>query len=197
MKKSLMIVILISLGLAALAQQTPSNEFIIDRTKPYVYIKFDHIGPRAPVQRGEVNVGLWLRVVNNCRLPIVFASFKMPAGEMGVGLADETVETEPTLQIYSTAEEGRELQKRERLKRLKHKPEGYSLETAGVVRVQPGEDVLFSVPVNHVDDNWYMRVKFALDLNKSSLATGPFTYLPFYEWDIPKELRSPVVRTPR
>jgi hypothetical protein len=82
------------------------------------------------------------------------------------------------------------------LRKLKHKPEGYSSETAGIVRVQPGEDILFSVPLNHVDDDWYMRVRFALDLDKSSVAVGPFTYLPFYKWDIPKESRQTVATPP-
>jgi hypothetical protein len=61
----------------------------------------------------------------------------------------------------------------------------------GVARVQPGEEILFSIPLNHVDmdGDWYMRVKFALDLNSSSISVGPFTYLPFGRWDIPKEFR--------
>jgi hypothetical protein len=172
------------------AQNSSVQDFVIDQSRPYVYLKFDHIGPRKPIQNGKVNTGLWLRVVNNCRIPIVFQSFNMPTGIPGVGIMDEVVEDEPILQIYSTPEEGKEVQRREKLRKLKQKPKGYSPETAGVVRVQPGTDMLFSVPLNHVEDDWYMRVKFALDLGKSSVAVGPFTYLPFYEWDIPKELRS-------
>ena len=114
----------------------------------------------------------------------------MPNGEPGAGLMDEVVETEPMLQIYSTLEEERKIQRSEELRKAKHKPEGYSSEVSGVARVQPGGVILFSVPLNHVDDDWYMRVKFALDLNRSSVAVGPFTYLPFYKWEIPKELRS-------
>jgi len=73
-----------------------------------------------------------------------------------------------------------------RKERLKHKPVGYSFEVSGVAKVQPGEQILVSFPLNHVDEYWYLRVKFALDLNNSSVAVGPFTYLPFYKWDIPK-----------
>jgi len=43
--------------------------------------------------------------------------------------------------------------------------------------------------MSHVDDFWYLRIKFALELNRSSVAIGPFTYLPFYKWDIPKNER--------
>jgi hypothetical protein len=194
--KRLSVVFFLLLVANAFAQNRSAPDFVIDQSKPYVYLKLDHIGLRKPIQNGESNTGLWLRVVNNCRIPIVFESFSMPPGVHGVGLIDEVVENEPVLQIYSTPEEGKDIQRHEKLRKLKHKPEGYSSETAGVVRVQPGTDILFSVPLNHVDDDWYMRVKFALDLDKSSVSVGPFTYLPFYEWDIPKELRPAKAATP-
>jgi hypothetical protein len=159
------------------AQNRGAQDFVIDQSNPYVYLKFDHIGPRKPVRTGEDNMGLWIRVVNNCRIPIVFTGFSMPAGEIGVGLMDEVVDAEPTLQVSSTAEEAKKIRQRERLRKSKHKPTGYSSETAGIFRVQPGADILFSVPLNHVDDDWYLRVKFALELDKSSASIGPFTYL--------------------
>ena len=145
------------------AQTVSVKDFVIDESRPYAYLKFDHIGPRKPVQDGEGDVGIWLRVVNNCRIPIS--------------------------KILNSAEEEKEFEQHEQLRKMKQKPVGYSSETGGVIRVQPGKEVLFSVPLNHVDDDWYMRVKFALELNTSSISVGPFTYLPFYEWDIPKEFR--------
>jgi hypothetical protein len=171
------------------AQNRGAQNFVIDNSKPYVYLKFDHIGPRKPIRNGEDKMGLWIRVVNNCRIPIVFTGFSMPTGEIGVGLMDEVVDTEPTLQISSTPEEAKKIQQRERLRKSKHKPTGYSSETASIVRVQPGADILFGVPLNHVGNDWYLRVKFALELDKSSVSVGPFTYLSFQEWDIPKDLR--------
>jgi hypothetical protein len=189
--KRLSVLLFLLLVASASAQNKSGQDFVLDQSKPYVYLKFDHIGPRKPLQ-GEGNTGLWLRVVNNCSIPIVFESYNVDDDEPGVGLADEVVETEPILQIFSQEEE-KETQRREKLRKskLKHKPKGYSLEIYGTVRVQPGTDILFSVPLNHVDadDDWYMRVKFALDLDKSSIVAGPFTYLPFHEYDIPKELR--------
>lgn len=187
--KPLAILLVLCLGASALAQRIDPQNFVIDSTKPYVYLKFDHVGPRKPIQKGEGSVGLWLRVVNNCRIPIVFSSHDTQEGEPGVILMDEVVDAEPMLEIYSTAEEGAAIERREENRRSKHKPAGYEDEVSGVTRVQPGADILFSVPLNHVDDDWYMRVKFALDINQSSVAVGPFTYLPFYEWDIPKEFR--------
>jgi hypothetical protein len=187
--KRISVILFILFVASAFAQNEGARTFVIDQSKPYVYLKFDHIGPRKPILKGEDSTGLWLRVVNNCHIPIVFASFNMPIGEHGMGLMDEVVESEPMLQISSSPEEPKESKRRAELRNSKHKPDGYSSETAGVVRVQPGNDILFSVPLNHVDDDWYMRVRFALDLDKSSVSVGPFTYLPFYEWNIPKELR--------
>jgi hypothetical protein len=169
---------------SAFAQTAIVQDFVIDQSKPYVYLKFDHIGPRKPVQAGEGNTGIWLRVVSNCRIPIVFLS-------SGTGILDEVVDTEPTFQIFNSVEEEKAYQRHEQLRKLRHKPLGYRCDVCGITRVQPGKDLLFSVPLNHVDvdGDWYMRVKFALDLNESSISVGPFTYLPFDIWDIPKEFR--------
>jgi hypothetical protein len=106
--KQLRMILLFCLVTNLLAQDKGAQNFVLDQTKPYVYLKFDHIGPRKPLRTGESGTGLWLRVVNNCHLPIVFTSFSMPPGEAGVGLMDEVVEDEPMLQIYSTAEGSRD-----------------------------------------------------------------------------------------
>jgi hypothetical protein len=195
MRKCILCLLMI-MTLAARAQNLATNDFVVDKSKPYVYLRFDHVGPRKPVQDGEGNVGLWIRVVNNCRIPIVLQSFSMPPGTAGVGIFDEVVENEPTLQVFSTPQEGKQIQRDERLRKAKHKPHGYSSETSGVVRIQSGSEILFSVPLNHVDEDWHMQIRFALDLLNSSMVSGPFTYLPFYEWDIPKEFRASKAQSP-
>jgi hypothetical protein len=123
----------IFIAASALAQDLSVKNFTIDPTKPYVYLKFDHIGTRVPVQGDEGNTGLWLRVVNNCRIPIVFDGFPPPAGDPDVGLMDEVVAEEPILTILSSPAQVKEDQKkeRERLQKLKHKPAGYFFETGG------------------------------------------------------------------
>lgn len=187
MKRLSAVFFILFLTTTTFSQSSGVKDFVIDQSKPYVYLKFDHIGPREPLEKGEGN-GLWLRVVNNCRIPIVFRSQGMPDDERGVVLEDEVV-AEPMLVISNRTPEEVEATERERLRKLKHKPDGYSFEVSGVARVQPGQDLLFSFPLNHVDEEWYMRVKFALDLNKSSASLGPYTYLSFHEWDIPKDQR--------
>jgi hypothetical protein len=188
--KNLALAIMLLFGASALSQEKSPLDFVLDHSKPYVYLKFDHIGPRKPHQDGEVSTGLWLRVVNNCRIPIVFrASGGLPGDIEEPVLEDEVVEEEPLLQIVASDPEIEGYRKDEELRqeRLKQKPHGYSSEVSGVVTVQPGKELLFSFPVNHVDEYWYLRVKFALNLERSSVVTGPFTYLPFYKWDIPRD----------
>ena len=189
MKSAWILCLFLISGLQTFAQASSASPFVIDRSKPYVYLKFDHVGPRKPLQSGEPEVGLWLSVVNNCHLPVVFKSFSMPPGVPGMGLMDEVIEDTPGLQIFPTPEEGKQIERREKERKAKHKPEGYSSEVSGIARVQPGGELLFSVPINHVDSDWHMQVEFALDLDNASISSGPFTYLPFYVWDIPKEAR--------
>jgi hypothetical protein len=56
-------------SLGGLARTTQEN-FVLDSSKPFVYLKFERIGPRKPVLKAEAPLGLWLRLVNNCRVPI-------------------------------------------------------------------------------------------------------------------------------
>jgi hypothetical protein len=197
MKQFVSIFILL-FGASAFSQVLKPSDFVIDPSKAYVYLKFDHIGPRKPHQDGEIKTGLWLNVVNNCRIPIVFrASGGLPGTPEAV-LEDEVVEDEPIMQIISSDQEMKDYESdlKRRKERLILKPVGYSFEVSGVVRVQPGEEILISFPLNHVDEYWYLRVKFALDLNNSSIAIGPFTYLPFYNLDIPKSERPSNINPP-
>lgn len=189
--RNLLFVFILLFGAGAYSQDQKQLDFVIDHSKPFVYLKFDHIGPRKPHQDGEIKTGLWLKVVNNCRIPIVFRASGGLPGDIEAVLEDEVVEVEPIIQIIGAELEMKESERDWKLRKekLKHKPAGYSFEISGFARVQPGEEMTISFPLDHVDEYWYLRVKFALDLNNSSIAVGPFTYLPFDIWDIPKDER--------
>jgi len=60
-------------GLARCQQASPNvnSTFVIDTSKPYVYLAIDHIGPRKPLRDGEIGLGIWLRLKNNSQIPIV------------------------------------------------------------------------------------------------------------------------------
>src|SRR6202048_1797397 len=69
------------------------RKFAIDPTKPYVYLAVEQIGPRQPLRRDESGQGIWLRLVNNCRIPIVVVALKSFEEQSPkiIGLEDEVV----------------------------------------------------------------------------------------------------------
>jgi hypothetical protein len=170
-------------SLLGLAQEKPSD-FVLDHGKPWAYLRLDHVGPRKPFFRGEGEVGIWLRVVNNCRLP--FKLFTMGAGSDGQGelLLDEVVPVEEGFTISSSIP-SEPPQQADRPR----PPAGYwgrEPDLVHVATVNPGEDILFSVPRDHVGKQWYMRVEFFLDVGSSPVPTGPPCYLELSEGDLPK-----------
>lgn len=173
-----------------LLAQSTRDSFVIDKSKAFAYLAFDHIGPRTPAGQGESTEGLWLRVVNNCNIPIVLRSHAID-GNSGLILDDEVVPETPMLQIVGSPEQVKAAEQEEQDRRdaLKHKPEGYESEVSGALRVQPGTEALFSVPRDHVGRFWFLRIRFALDASRSSIAGGPFTDLDFHEYELPKEKR--------
>jgi hypothetical protein len=156
-------------------------DFVLNPSKPYLYIQFDHVGPRTPIQEGEGNVGLWLRIVNNCREPILVPTFGLTTGDPGVGVLDEIV---PNVVTTSVVPGGVPLAGGS-AKPEKRPPEGYSAEVHSMTRVLPGRELLFSVPLNHVSDQWFMRVRVVLDVNRPTVWPRPYTYLEFLDFQIP------------
>lgn len=174
---------------ATMQGQQPMSDFVLNPSKPYVYLQFDHVGPRKPLHEGEDNVGLWLRIVNNCREPITVPTFGLPAGDPGVGVLDEVVPDILTTSV-SADSDGIDLSEGSTstaapVSPKDRPPQGYSAEVFSMTHVLPGKDLLFNVPLNHVSNKWFMRVRFILDVDKPSLGTGPYTYLNFFKTQIP------------
>ena len=64
------------------------SEFLINVNRPFVFVKFDHIGPSVPRSEDEPNLRIWLPLTNNCRVPILVrangAPDESPKDEVGV-----------------------------------------------------------------------------------------------------------------
>jgi hypothetical protein len=68
------------------------SRFLIDTTKPYVYLEVDHVGTRTPLRNDEPKSGIWLHLKNNCKLPIVVLAVGTPlASSNAIILEDEIV----------------------------------------------------------------------------------------------------------
>jgi len=174
--------------------QSPDTSFVLDGSKPYVYLQFDHVGPRKPLHEGEPSTGIWLRVVNNCKVPISVRSYGVTTGDIGTGVFDEIIPIQQGITVQaasgevpvSTDEKPAQKGANEPSAKM---PEGYSAELSSATRVLPGESLLFSVPRNHVSRDWFLRVKFALAVSNPSAGTGPFTELDFFNEQIPSSSR--------
>jgi hypothetical protein len=165
---------------AGFSQQKPSDfaqRFVIDHSKPYAYIKFDHTGARKPVNEWESPRGLWLRLVNNCRIPLQLSVLGSSTGDPGVLLKFEVVEklmliTGPDIDMSQKA------------------PPGYFADIGTLVTIQPGKDLLFSVPAETVTNRWYIETRFEFELPDAKLGVQPSSVVEFTWDDIPEHLRT-------
>jgi hypothetical protein len=126
----------------------------LDKRKPSVFISFDHLGRRPPLEQGESNEGVWLRLNNNTRVSIFFASFSVPKALGEVGMFYDIISTsyksnyhDPSLMTPPAEEQ--EL------------PVGYTLgHTSSAYLLRSGQSVLFSVPREHLPDRVGLRISF-------------------------------------
>jgi len=84
--------------------QLKKEDFLIDPLKPFVYLEMNHVGPRKPLSGDEPKVGIWLSLINNCRLPIVVIASETSDERTGEPLwvADEVVPDKPSTGTEST-----------------------------------------------------------------------------------------------
>ena len=167
-------------------QEKPSD-FVLDHSKPWVFIRLDHIGPRAPASLGEGDVGLYLRLVNNCRLPIDVAAVGVIHSSGVETLIDWVVPVEEGWTFSNRIE----WDDRESPPERPRLPMGYndSLSPRKILTINPGEELLFSAPRNHVSKSWYMQVRVSLDVGDSKRGlVSPKTYVDFKESDLPGQV---------
>jgi hypothetical protein len=184
---------LLSLGLLgffinpSLPQTGSPNWFLIDSDKPFVYLAFDHVGKREPIMLGESDRGLWLRFVNNCRLPVIIRTFGTGTKDPGIGVIDEIVPSAALTGIVGNEKTPRELKE---LSQTDGPPRDYSFEVYSSNTVAPNESVLFSVPLEHVSPKWYLRVRFELGTFNGDARDRPYSYVNFI-WDkLPEEAKT-------
>lgn len=159
------------------------SNFVIDPSRPYVYLTFDHIGPRKPTQVNDSNVGIWLRLVNNSHIPLVVVTFGLTTGDPGPGVYYEVIPD-----VTAKVSEGAAVA--ESRSGCPGRPAGMpdGLPGAGLQSttvISPGHDLLFGVPRDSVGPEWFLRVKCALRVGSNRAGPGPYTELDFFEHQIP------------
>jgi hypothetical protein len=179
--RDILLVIAVTLMCSKVMLCQPAPRLALDKAKPFVYIEFDHVGPRPPVEDGEPDQGLWLRFVNNSSFPIE--------------VHDMSTSTDPELTILPDEIVGRMITIFGSGGQSKEPPPGYSASPGGGEIIQPGKKFSFSVPVNHVSPAWYMRVPFRFKLQTTNDVPEPDCFAVFVWEQIPEKIRrSPPLR---
>ncbi len=161
------------------AQPQTNPKLALDTTKPFVYIDFDHTGPREPLEPDEPSRGLWLRLVNNSVFPIIVRAHDSLTDPVMTILEDVI-----TPQMRMIPKSG--------LPDYGPMPRGYATgsDVTSLLTINPGKGVLFSVPVNHVGPAWFLQVSFQFDLPPTEHgAAQPVCYAGFTWDDIPEKFR--------
>jgi hypothetical protein len=179
--RNLLVFVIATLGVVS-AQENLAIPFVLDEDKPYVYLVFDHLGPRSPIEPGESPRGLWFKFVNNCRVPVTIGAFDPGTGEPGVGMVHEVVP------IPVTGSAGISGSVRTPEATRTKPPEGYSPEVFSLIIVEPGESVLFSVPFTHLNPQWFIRVQFGIAVSKRR-GDQPYSYVEFRWEQLPEGVR--------
>jgi hypothetical protein len=180
--RRLLLLLLLTAATVAFAQNS-RGPFLLDTNKPYVYLAFDHVGQRTPLFEGESKQGVWLRFVNNCRIPVTIGSFGPGNHDPGIGVLHEVVP------IPKTGSGGIPASADPRSEESGKAPEGYSSEVYSLTTVKPGESVLFSFPLEHLSPDWYVRVRFTLAVSSNKVGDQPYSFADFRWEQLPKDVR--------
>ena len=176
---------------------TLTTGFVIDDSRPYVYLAFDRIGSGVRFSDDEPAQRIWLRFVNNCRVGVVLRTFGAPEGSLKgeVGVMHEVVKerkSEHRLALSTKSSEPRPDAKM---------PTGYDSDVSSAEIIPPGDSVLFSVPVTHLSKYWHIEIPYEFDVpsGKGSLkavTSGiPRMAMLYYIWDLPEDLQQQLLKT--
>lgn len=201
------LLLLATLGTLGQTADTVSS-FVIDPNRPYVYLRFDHVGVGIRRNEGEPTSRIWLRLVNNCRVPITVSSFGVPDGspEGETGVMDEVVPVIvsgipvgvriPETTLPPPLGPATPEQRPPTSAKADEMPSGYMSEVRSSESIQPSEDVLFSVPTNHVSKRWYFEIPFHFDLpigkgpRDENIGGEPRVVVAYSMWDMPSKYRA-------
>src|SRR5215475_5953418 len=109
----------ISLVVPAAIAQNLGGGFVLDKSRPFAYLAFDHIGTAKPNSDGDSPKRIYLRIVNNCQIPLVLKA-QREEGQPEAILEDEVLPVEQYLRLVSPEDLAKE--DKNRAEALKHKP---------------------------------------------------------------------------
>jgi hypothetical protein len=144
------------------------EEVRIKKASPTVYITFGHIGRREPLRAGESDQGVWLRLHNNTRWPIVLEMNGVPSAYGDAGLFYDVLSDRKVIR------EGR-------------------CHVCSSNRLSPGRSLVFSLPREDLAKGGAIRVSFSYgweDPDEVFAGREPEHYVYFHASKIPQTPQS-------
>ena len=214
MNKLRLFIVIIIAATSALAQGSRGRQsqakdaFRLNHSLPYVYLEVDHIGLRVPYGNDEPNVGVFLRLHNNCTVSISVDTFvgidnnvnvfhNVVVNPIGLGepAASELVDIsaltagikmDPSLLFGNSATKAQSPAPLpvQSVVPAPPMPVGYRALYSSPKTLGPGQSIYFSIPLNHVSDKWHVEVPFHLELRDRSTKRSPYNFVALYEEDI-------------
>lgn len=158
--------------------------FLLDRNKPFVYIEFLRVGKREPLREAEVSTGMWLKIVNNCRVPIEFMAY---GGNANEATPNEEVVYDEYQGVVVTTPAGQQSPPPQRPR--SEMPGGYMSDVGSNYILDSGKSLTFSVPINHVAQDWHIEIPFDFALPNTPCCQPKMSAVFFLD-EVPKEYRA-------
>ena len=180
-----------------------TKQFVLDPDKFFVYLRFDHIGPGAQRSDDEPPMRIWLHLVNNCRVPIVFTANGVPdeSPKDEVGLRYRIVANPPVLGLPhligkpSGVKDETDIDDNTGAAAM---PRNDLIDAMSAITVEPGEAILFSMPINHLGKHWHVEIPFEFDVPRGKCCrdekTGgqPVMVVDYGLYDLPSQAQKQV-----
>jgi|SRR6266850_1145926 len=200
------------LCVAAVCAQTQKtytvSDFVINRNRPFVYLKIDHVGQGEPRSEDEPDTRVWFQLTNNCKVPIIVRTFGVPEGspKYEQGVMYEVVANPPIFgQMIANFKSGQPHKVTDRKEQTPPTqpqsdeiPRGYMFHVGSSDSLAPGEEILFSVPANHFDKRWHLEIPIEFDLPRGkgphdpNIGGQPIIVIDYSLMDLPPELQAEI-----
>ena len=131
-----------TLPVSVSASRKPQEVRLV-RDKPTVFISFVRTGKRNPLEVGESDQGIWLRIHNNTKWNLVFRAGGVPDSSYGDALLFYQVERTDGAEGYV--------------------PIGYQSHVSSVIQLQSGKSFLFSLPREHLAKGLAIQLAYNYD----------------------------------
>ena len=197
-----------------------AQPFVIDPDRYFVYLKFDHIGKGIKRSDEESEIRIWLKFVNNCNVPVNLRTFGTPEGSPAeeVGVMDFVVPELPPRGVIVTTDapispttvvigpdssspnqtESSDSRKYDSVRDAP--PPDYWFELGSGVTVQPGKEVLFSIPLNQLGRTWHVEVPFNFKVPQGKCCRAPIVggepemHITYSIYDLLGDVRARIVK---